>query len=125
MSNETKQAPIQTFRDGGVVVKLWRQDGGENGPFVSATIGRTYRDPKSNEYRESRSLGGTDMLKAQALLGEAHREALKWREYFRETEGTQDPPRDKDRSANLVEERDAVMAQAKSPDTGRGREPSR
>ena len=52
---------------------------------VASTVGRTYKDPQTNEYKESRALGGTDMLKAQSLLGEAHKEPVKWRQYFRET----------------------------------------
>ena len=131
MSDDNRgQGPLQTFRDGAVCVKLWRQDSPESGPFVSATVGRTYRDPVTGDYRESRSLGGTDMLKAQALLGEAHREALRWREHFREagreaaaqlplpeTEAVPEPSR-----PSLAEQRDAALANAAPVPTGRGRE---
>lgn len=85
MRNDTEQSngPIQTFRDGAVVVKLWQQDG-QNGPFVTATLGRTYKDAKSGQFKESTSLGSNDVLKAQALLIEANREMVQWRRYFRE-----------------------------------------
>ena len=110
MSDETKNAPpLQTFRDGAVSVKLWRQESPDNGPFVSATIGRTYRDQATGEYRESRSLSGTDMLKAQALLGEAHREAGKWRQYFREVGRQQGAP--EPQQSEPVSERDAALQQ--------------
>jgi len=79
---QANSGPIQTLRDGAVVVKLWLQES-KNGPFVTATLGRTYQDRQSGEYRESRSLGGTDLLKAQALLGEANREMIQWREYYK------------------------------------------
>ena len=141
MSEENRgQPPLQTFRDGAVVVKLWRQESPENGPFVSATIGRTYMDAATNEYRESRSLSGTDMLKAQALLGEAHREAVKWRQFFREEERRQAPDRDTpdrvdnaatepqrelQRAEGLVAQRDAVLANAEQPQRNPAREKAR
>ena len=110
MSEQTQgQPPLQTFRDGAVVIKLWRQESQEHGAFVSATIGRTYRDQATGEYREYRSLSGTDMLKAQALLGEAHREAVKWRQYFRETERQQGPPEPE--KSEAVAARDAAVQQ--------------
>lgn len=138
------QPPLQTLRDGAVSVKLWRQESDEHGAFVSATIGRTYRDQATGEYRESRSLSGTDMLKAQALLGEAHREAVKWRQYFRETERERGPPEPErtgpvaERDAatqpppeagnpSMAQQRDAAMANAPpaSPGHGPSREPQR
>lgn len=90
MSEDQKRPPIKTLRDGAVVVKLWRQEG-RDGPFVSATLGRTYQDKSTGEYRESRSLSSTDVLKGQALLQEAHREMAKEREQFRETAARQQP----------------------------------
>ncbi len=143
MSEQQKgQPPLQTFRDGAVVVKLWRQDSPENGPFVSATIGRTYRDPATGAYRDAQSLSGADMLRAQALLGEAHREALKWRQYFRETDRRQDQPAaDRDAAPDqgfpdggpvpdadpgaMARQRDAAMANAAPAERRPGRAPQR
>ena len=90
MSEDKKQAPIQTLRDGAIVVKLWRQDG-KKGPYVSATLGRTYKNEETGEYGESRSLSGSDVLKAQALLGEANKEMILWRDYYREIQRQQQP----------------------------------
>ena len=67
MSDEKQKGPIQTLRDGPLVVKLWEQQG-PKGPYVTATLGRTYRNEQTGEYGESRSLGGADVLRAQALL---------------------------------------------------------
>ena len=97
-----------------MVVKLWRQES-EKGPFVSATLGRTHRDKETGEYREYRSLSGTDVLKGHALLLEAHREIGKWREYYRETGELAPQP-----AKNLAAERDAAMAQAKGPVPSKG-----
>lgn len=111
MSEDKKQAPIQTLRDGAVVVKLWQQDG-KDGPFVTATLGRTFQDKATGEYGESRSLGGSDVLKGHALLLDAHREMGKWREYFKEA-AVKDAPQ---QEQGLVAQRDAAMAGAKQPD---------
>lgn len=83
MSEGHNEGPLQTIRDGAVVVKLWRHEG-QNGSFVSATLGRTFQNKQTGEYGESRSLSGTDVLKAQALLIEANREMIRWRDFFRE-----------------------------------------
>lgn len=144
---EKGQPPLQTLRDGAVNVKLWRQESPENGAFVTAMIGRTYKDPETGEYRESRSLSGADMLRAQALLGEAHREAGKWRQHFRENERQQGAPEPEAPEAvaardaaleqhgqaggldspGLAQQRDAAMANAApaTPKRGPQREPQR
>ena len=87
MSEQQSNGPLQTLRDGALVVKLWRQDS-EKGAFVTATLGRTYKDQATGEFKESRSLGETDMLKAESLLRDARKEAQQWKSYFREVEET-------------------------------------
>lgn len=137
MSEDKKQAPIQTLRDGAIVIKLWRQDG-KNGPYVSATLGRTYKNEETGEYGESRSLSGSDVLKAQALLGEANKEMILWRDYYREIQRQQqpdqpganpdtrqqtDPP-----TQGLAAQRDAALSNAKQPtqrDANRDHSPER
>ena len=124
MSEQKNAPPLQTLRDGAVVVKLWRQES-KNGPFVSATIGRTYRNEETGEYGESRSLSGTDLLKAHTLMLEAHKEAVLWREHFREVErqeGSPEPARE------MEAERDTAMANArprKRPARPKERSPER
>lgn len=114
-------APIQTLRDGAIVVKLWQQNS-ENGLYVTATLGRTYQDEETGQYGESRSLGANDVLKAQALLLDANREIGKWKEYFREqsrAQGHDTPARQASEPAQargLAAQRDAAMAQAKPAD---------
>ena len=122
MSEEKGNAPIQTLRDGAVVVKLWQQDG-PKGPFVTATLGRTYKDNETGEYGESRSLSGSDVLKGHALLLDAHREMGRWREYFNEVA----PQPEEKPTQGLSAQRDEVLAQAKPPqrDNGPDRIPER
>ena len=108
-TEERGQPPLQTLRDRPVFVKLWRQESQEHGSFVTATIGRTYKDEATGEFRESRSLSPEDMLKAQALINRAHPEALKWREYFWETNRQKRAPEPE--KAEPVAERDAALQQ--------------
>lgn len=129
-SEEKGQPPVQTLRDGAVAVKLWRQESREHGVFVSATVTRTYKDRETGDYRESHSLSGADMLRAQALLGDAHREAGKWRQHFREIEQQQGAPEADapdavaDRDSALAQQRDEALANAASPAKNPGRERS-
>ena len=120
MTTETQTpqnaGPIQTLRDGAVVVKLWRQES-QNGPFVTATLGRTYQDKQTQEFKESRSLGGADVLKAQALLIEANREMVQWRRYFKELQAQQAQVRPQTTPNDMTTARDAALAGAKAPHT--------
>lgn len=110
MSEDKKQAPIQTLRDGAVHVKLWRQEG-PNGPFVTATLGRTYQDNETGKYLESRSLSGADVLKGHALLLDAHRNIGKWHAHYKELANKEAPQQEQ----GLVAQRDAALAEAKQP----------
>lgn len=115
----TNNGPIQTLRDGAITVKLWRQES-RNGPFVTATLGRTYQDKQTQEFKESRSLSGSDVLKAQALLGEANREMIAWRKYFKaeqeklaqeQAEARANQP--KSAATDMTAARDAALANAR------------
>ena len=135
MSDEKQKGPIQTLRDGPLVVKLWEQQG-PKGPYVTATLGRTYRNEQTGEYGESRSLGGADVLRAQALLGEANKEMIQWRDYYKEVERQKqpelsdpasEPKREPEPAQGLAAQRDAVLESAKQPaqQRERGRSPER
>ena len=142
MSEEKNAPPIQTLRDGDVFVKLWRQESEKNGPFVSVTVGRTYKDPQTNEYKEAHSFSGSKILKLEALLGEANKEQIKWRKYFRTTEpveGTPEPntpeavadrdaalqEQSQSASPTMAEHRDTVMANAEPAVKEPGHSPAR
>ncbi len=135
MSEQNDRAPLQTLRDGAMVVKLWRQDS-EKGPFVTATIGKTYKDKATGEFREGRSLGETDMLKTEVLLREARKEAQQWRSYFKEVEGPSQKAKQADQrpapeltpaqsEPSLAEQRDATLAQAAPSQSTPSREAQR
>jgi len=107
MSENEQQPPLQTVRDGSVNIKLWRQDS-KRGPFVTASIGNTYKDRKTGEYGESRSFSATDILKLQVLLPEAHGQMALWRDYFRKLDREENPSLSE--KPKSVIERDAVLS---------------
>lgn len=80
MSNYTNNPPVETHRDGAVSVKVWRNITKNGNPAYSVTFQRTYTDPKTNQVAESRSFGGTDILKIPQLANEAYRTIGQMRE---------------------------------------------
>lgn len=80
---EGSNGPIQTFRYKGAFIKLWKQES-EKGPFVTASVGKTYKDKVSGEFKESYSLGEHDLAKVDFLMPEARKEMAQWHAYYRE-----------------------------------------
>jgi len=62
--------PVETIRDGSIKATIWKQEG-ENGAFYTADISRTYTDDAGN-YHDSKSISGTDLLKASRLAVKAY-----------------------------------------------------
>ena len=108
MSEEKRNdPPLQRLQDGAVHVKIWRQESKEHGSFPSVTVGRTYKDPQTGDFKEARGLVGTDILKAQALLLKSYGEVGKWQDYFREQERQKGAPEPE--SSGAVASRDAAL----------------
>ena len=140
MTENKKNAPIQSFKDGAVTIKLWEQQAG-NRSFVNASIGKLYKDEKSGQWRESRSFNGNDLLKLQNLLPEAQKEFRQWQDYFNtinpEAEKEVEPRKNEalakrdallaEKQQTMAEARDAAMSQATREDGDRTQEhaPSR
>ena len=52
---------------------IWKNPGSNgNGPLLNTTLARLYKDPESDTWKESQSLGRDDLLLAAKVLGEAH-----------------------------------------------------
>lgn len=79
----SNKAPIETIRDKAMVVKIWEQNG-KNGPYVNATLGRTYKNEQTGAFGEARSFSREDLLKAGSLFHRANDAMLKWEEYYRQ-----------------------------------------
>lgn len=108
---EADRGPIKTHEDGAVRVKVWRNQSHEGRPFYNVTVGRVYKDEEAGEWRETRSLSPDDVLKAQALMGEAYQtirqEQTLDREYAR-VQMQEDEP-------GLSAQRDAAVANGRKP----------
>jgi|GEM_PF-5399295 len=124
MSEQTGKAPIQTLRDGAVVVKIWEQNG-KNGPYTSATIGRTYKNEQTGQYGESRSLSRSDILKAQALLLDANREMNRWQSYYKELAQQQTPSQEPGQAPAQNVTAATPAAQSTEPQAAQGLAPQR
>lgn len=88
-------------------------------------MGRTYQNGQTGEWGESRTLGRSDLLKAQALLLDANREMVKWQQYYKEQQQAQAPQTDipeqqpepemAQSQLGLTAQRDETLANAKPP----------
>ncbi|MEM0951791.1 MAG: hypothetical protein AAGI66_06575 [Cyanobacteria bacterium P01_H01_bin.74] len=105
--DQKKKAPLQSFKDGAVTIKIWEQQAGER-KFADASIGKLYKDEKTGDWRETRSFNNNDLLKLQNLIPEARAEMQQWQEYYKsinpEQEQNQAPQRNE-----AVTERDEVL----------------
>jgi len=67
----TNQKPAKTLRDGNIKITIWRNIS-ENGPWYSVQSPiRSYQD-EAEEWQETSSLSGSDVLKAAHLLTRAY-----------------------------------------------------
>jgi hypothetical protein len=67
MTTNTK--PAHKIRSGAIEVAVWRNDG-ENGPWYSVTMSRSYK--KDMEWKQADSFGQDDLLLLAKLLDQAH-----------------------------------------------------
>lgn len=67
MSSNTK--PAHKIRSGALTVTIWRKEG-DKGPWYSVTPSRSYK--QGEEWKESDSYGGDDLLTLAKLLDLAH-----------------------------------------------------
>ncbi len=51
----TPNAPLETFKDGAAVIKLWQQEGRDGQIHVNASVGRLYKDNETGQWKESKS----------------------------------------------------------------------
>ena len=67
---QDKNAPIQSFKNGAVSIKLWQNQGPEQS-FVNVSVRKLYKDEQSNQWKESKNFSPNDLPKLQAILPEA------------------------------------------------------
>lgn len=66
----TSNKPAKTFKTGLLEVSLWKNTG-PKGDFLSMNLQRSYKDPKTNEWRHTQTYRINDIPVLQMLLGEA------------------------------------------------------
>ena len=70
MSNQ----PAHELRYGRIKAVIWKNAGPNgNGPTFSTTLVRLYKDPESDEWRETHSLGRDDLLVAAKVFEDVFR----------------------------------------------------
>lgn len=62
--------PIETLRDGNLKATLWVNEG-DNGPFITTTLSRTYTDQRG-EVRDTNGFTGADLLRVAELARQAY-----------------------------------------------------
>src|SRR5687768_4787851 len=108
--SQSKNPPIQTFRENNLSVKLWEQHSQDGNTFVTASIGKAYKDKEGN-YHESHSFSLKDIEKLQTLLAETSKEMEKWHDYYRAT-GQMKETTERPQPTDMAAKRDAVMREA-------------
>lgn len=124
MSDTNKKPPLQTFRNQGVTAKIWEQHG-PKGAFTTVSIGKSYKDKSSGQYREGHSFTEKDLVILQGMLPQIQHETAKWKAYFNEAEQghqaeatprqqpqAQPQPQPERATDDMASKRDAALAQA-------------
>jgi hypothetical protein len=62
--------PVATFKQGGVEVSVWKNHT-EKGDMYNTTIRNSYKDDKTNEWKETTSFSPTDLAVLAQLSGQA------------------------------------------------------
>ncbi len=63
----TKNQPVKEVRLGRIKAVIWKNPGSNgNGPLLNTRLARLYKDPESDNWKESQSLGRDDLLLAAA-----------------------------------------------------------
>lgn len=100
MSEDTKNRPAETLREGSLKAAIWRNES-ERGAYHSVTLARTYKDQEGN-FHDTSSFRAQDMLGVAELARQAHhhtndldREAFKEQ---RQAQEQQAPAQNQDQS---------------------------
>lgn len=114
MTTETsKNAPLETLKDGAVSIKLWEQKT-EDKSYVNASIGKLYKDGEG-QWRETRSFNATDLLKLQAMLPQAHEAMQRHQEALR-TVAQDKPAPTPEPKKEIAAARESAMTSARKKD---------
>jgi len=88
MSNQAKQRPIETLRDGQLKAAIWQNEG-ENGVFYNVTLARTYRTP-DGDLRDTDGFSGSQLLRLARLADQAYGQIAELRKASSADTGNED-----------------------------------
>lgn len=114
--SDTKNQPLQKFRDGAVNATLWEQTTKDDkASFVTVTISKSYKD-NNGAFKEGKSFTAQDIGKLETMLPTIKEETQKWQDYYRaigRAPDTAQPEKSAPTQQNdMVAQRDAAMKQA-------------
>lgn len=109
-------APRDVLRDGALKASIWRNEG-ENGPFYSASLARTYKDEGSGELRDSHSFAGNELLRVSELARKAYDRTQELRREDRSAD--RDAPEKETRREAFEERRGQASPQSREPEQRR------
>jgi hypothetical protein len=97
-STDHARQPADVLRDGSLKATIWRNEG-EDGPFYSTSLARTFEDRDGN-LRDAHSFSGSDLLKVSELARKAYDRTAELRreEFKRERSETQERSKSRERS---------------------------
>lgn len=90
MTNQTKNRPIDTLRDGTLKATIWKQDG-KSGPFYRVNLSRSYRDD-DGKWHDTDSFMGSDLLKIALLATRAYERTNALRQEDRDAASQEENP---------------------------------
>ncbi|MEM6537375.1 MAG: hypothetical protein AAF668_06555 [Pseudomonadota bacterium] len=81
--------PEDVIRDGNLKASIWRNEG-ENGPYYSTTLARSYKDEKG-KYHDTQSFSGSELLRVSELSRQAYTRSNElWRKQNQSRDKRQD-----------------------------------
>ena len=66
-----KNRPVHVLRHRHLKATVWKNDT-EKGPMYNVTVVRSFKDPKTDQWKDSHSFGYDDLMNVSALMYEAH-----------------------------------------------------
>lgn len=110
-ATKTTKGPIKTHSDGSIRLKIWRNEVSSGTPYFNVTIEKSYFEPESGKWRDTKLFSRDDMLKLQPLLNEAYQTIRQEQALDREYARTQT----QETEPGLSAQRNAAMANASEP----------
>ncbi|MEM9494976.1 MAG: hypothetical protein AAGA09_03150 [Pseudomonadota bacterium] len=68
--NGRGDGPVETIRDGALKASIWRNEG-ENGPYFSTKLAKTYED-RNGDLKDAQSFSNGDLIKLSELTRRAY-----------------------------------------------------